>query len=83
MGQGNGRPSAGLIALGAGATVLCCAVPLLLLGFGTAGLVALITGNAWWSGLGVTALALAVVLNRARRTAHRASDTFRREIANG
>ncbi len=47
MPEGNEQPSTGLMVLGAGAMVLCCLVPLVLLSIGTAGLAALIAGNAW------------------------------------
>ena len=82
MPDGNGQPSAGLVALGAGAMVLCCLVPLLLLSFGAAGLMALIFDNVLWLGLGLAALALGFVIARIRRTEHRAPETFRRDIAN-
>ena len=64
---GNG-PSAGLAAVGIGVMLLCCLVPLLLLSIGTAGLVALISGNAWWLGLGGVALTIGTVAARVRRT---------------
>ncbi len=67
MPEGNEQPSIGLIALGAGAMVLCCLVPLVLLSVGTAGLVALISGNAWWLGLGGVALIIGTVAARMRR----------------
>ncbi len=78
----NGQPSVGLVALGAGVMVLCCLVPLLLLSFGAAGLVALIFDNVWWLGLGLAALALGVVIARIRRTARRTPENVRRDIAN-
>ena len=67
MPEGNGQPSTGLMALGAGAMVLCCLVPLVLLSIGTAGLVALLTENAWWLGLGGVALIIGTVAARRRR----------------
>ncbi len=67
MPEGNEQPSTGLMALGVGAMVLCCLVPLLLLGVGTAGLAALIAGNAWWILGGVVALAGAILAARMRR----------------
>jgi hypothetical protein len=82
MPEGNGQPSTGLMALGAGALVLCCLVPLLLLSLGAAGLAALIFDNVWWLGLGLAALALAVVGTRIRRATNRTRDTFRGDIAN-
>ena len=48
MGQGNGQPSTGLMALVAGVMVVCCLAPLVLLSVGAAGLAALIASNAWW-----------------------------------
>ncbi len=48
--------------------VLCCLVPLVLLSVGTAGLAALIAGNAWWLGLGGVALIIGAVAARMRRT---------------
>ena len=47
--------------------VLCCLVPLVLLSVGTAGLAALIAGNAWWLGLAALALAFGVAIARMRR----------------
>ncbi len=67
MPEGNGQPPTGLVALGAGAMVLCCLVPVLLLGVGTTGLVALLTENAWWLGLGGVALIIGTVAARMRR----------------
>ena len=67
MPEGNGQPSAGLMALGAGAMVLCCLLPLVLLSVWTAGLAALIAGNAWWLGLGGAALIIGTVAVRMRR----------------
>ncbi len=67
MGQGNQQPSAGLMALGAGAMVLCCLVPLVLLSVGTAGLAALLTENAWWLLGGAFILAGAILAARMRR----------------
>ncbi len=67
MKAGDNGPSAGLAALGAGAMVLCCLVPLVLLSIGTAGLVALLTENAWWLGLGGVALIIGTVAARMRR----------------
>ena len=67
MPEGNEQPSTGLIALGAGAMVLCCLVPLVLLSIGTAGLVALLAENAWWLGLGGVALIIGTVAARMRR----------------
>ncbi len=67
MGQGNEQPSTGLMVLGVGAMVLCCLVPLVLLSIGTAGLVALLTENAWWLGLGGVALIIGTVAARMRR----------------
>ncbi len=67
MPEGNEQPSTGLVALGAGAMVLCCLVPLVLLSIGTAGLVALLTENAWWLGLGGVALIIGTVASRMRR----------------
>ncbi len=67
MPEGNGQPSTGLVALGAGAMVLCCLVPLVLLSIGTAGLTALIAGNAWWLLGGAVALAGAILAARMRR----------------
>ncbi len=76
MPEGNEQPSTGLMALGAGAMVLCCLVPLVLLSIGTAGLAALIAtaglaaliaGNAWWLGLGGVALIIGTVAARMRR----------------
>jgi hypothetical protein len=69
MGQGNEQPPVGLMALGAGALVLCCLAPLVLLSIGTAGLAALIAGNAWWLGLGGLALIIGAVVARMRRRA--------------
>ena len=63
----NEQPSTGLMALGAGAMVLCCLVPLVLLSIGTAGLVALLTENARWLGLGGVALIIGTVVARMRR----------------
>ncbi len=71
MKAGDNGPSAGLAALGAGAMVFCCLLPLLLLGVGTTGLVALVTANAWWLGLGGVALiigAVAAQMSRMRRS---------------
>lgn len=82
MPDGNGQPSTGLIALGAGAMVLCCLAPVLLASTGAAGIVALISGNVWWLVPGLGALALAVVLGRRRRASHRAPEPFRKKIAN-
>ena len=67
MPEGNEQPSIGLMALGAGAMVLCCLVPLVLLSIGTAGLVALLTENAWWLGLGGVALIIGTVAARMHR----------------
>ncbi len=67
MPEGNERPSTGLMALGAGAMVLCCLVPLVLLSIGTAGLVALLAENAWWLGLGGVALIIGAVAARMSR----------------
>ena len=67
MPEGNEQPSTGLMVLGAGAMVLCCLVPLVLLSIGTAGLVALLTENAWWLGLGGVALIIGTVAARRRR----------------
>jgi len=67
MPDGNGQPSTGLIAFGAGAMVLCCLVPLVLLSIGAAGLVAFLTENAWWLGLGGVALIIGTVAARRRR----------------
>ncbi len=67
MPEGNEQPSTGLMALGVGAMVLCCLVPLVLLSIGTAGLVALLTENAWWLGLGGVALIIGTVAARMRR----------------
>ena len=67
MPEGNEQPAIGLIALGGGAMVLCCLVPLLLLGVGTAGLAALIAGNAWWILGGVVVLAGAILAARMHR----------------
>jgi hypothetical protein len=67
MGQGNEQPSTGLMVLGASAMVLCCLVPLVLLSIGTAGLVALLTENAWWLGLGGVALIIGAVAARMSR----------------
>ncbi len=67
MKAGDNGPSAGLAALGAGAMVLCCLVPLVLLSIGTAGLVALLAANAWWLGLGGVALIIGTVAARMRR----------------
>jgi hypothetical protein len=67
MAEGNGQPSTGLMALGVGAMVLCCLVPLLLLGVGATGLIALLTENAWWLGLGGVALIICTVAARMRR----------------
>ena len=64
MPDGNEQPSTGLMVLGAGAMVLCCLVPLVLLSIGTAGLVALLTENAWWLGLGGVALIIGTVAAR-------------------
>ncbi len=67
MKAGDNEPSAGLKALGAGAMVLCCLMPLLLLSIGTAGLVALLTENAWWLGLGGVALIIGTAAARMHR----------------
>ncbi len=67
MPEGNDQPSTGLMVLGAGAMVFCCLVPLVLLSIGTAGLVALLTENAWWLGLGGVALIIGTVAARRRR----------------
>ena len=67
MAEGNGQPSTGLMALVAGVMVVCCLVPLLLLSIGTAGLTALIAGNAWWLLGGAVALAGAILAARMRR----------------
>ncbi len=67
MPEGNEQPSTGLMALGVGAMVLCCLVPLVLLSIGTAGMAALIAGNAWWLGLGGVALIIGTVAARMRR----------------
>ncbi len=67
MPEGNEQPSTGLMVLGAGAMVLCCLVPLVLLSIGTAGLVALLAENAWWLGLGGVALIIGAVAARRRR----------------
>ena len=67
MGQGNGQPSTGLMALVAGVMVVCCLGPLVLLSVGTAGLAALIAGNAWWLLGGAVALAGAILAARMRR----------------
>ncbi len=67
MPEGNEQPSIGLIALGAGAMVLCCLVPLVLLSVGAAGLAALIAGNAWWLLGGAVVLAGAILAARMRR----------------
>ena len=67
MGQGNGQPSTGLMALVAGVMVVCCLAPLVLLSVGTAGLAALIAGNAWWLLGGAVALAGAILAARMRR----------------
>ncbi len=67
MPDGNEQPSTGLMVLGAGAMVLCCLVPLVLLSSGTAGLVALLPENAWWLGLGGVALIIGTVAARMRR----------------
>ena len=67
MKAGDNGPSAGLAALGIGVMLLCCLVPLLLLSIGTAGLAALIAGNAWWLGLGGVALIIGTLAARMRR----------------
>ncbi len=67
MPEENEQPSTGLLALGAGAMVLCCLVPLVLLSIGTAGLAALIAGNAWWLFGGAVVLAGAILAARMRR----------------
>ena len=67
MPEGNEQPSTGLMALGVGAMVLCCLVPLLLLGVGATGLIALLTENAWGLGLGGGALIIGTVTARMRQ----------------
>ena len=67
MPEGNEQPSTGLMALGAGAMVLCCLVPLVLLSVGAAGLAALIAGNAWWLLGGAVVLTGAILAARMRR----------------
>ena len=67
MPERNEQPSPGLMALGAGAMVLCCLVPLVLLSVGAAGLAALIAGSAWWLLGGAVVLAGAILAARMRR----------------
>ena len=79
MPEGNEQPSIGLIALGAGALVLCCLVPLVLLSVGAAGLAALIAGNAWLLLGGAVVLAGAILAARMRRRTRPPVTKFRIE----